>query len=383
MRIKYLDFLRGVAVLLVIFRHHDFVAVLEQAGWIGVDLFFVLSGFLVSSLLFNEFNSTQRIDGVRFLIRRGFKIYPGYYILIFSILAIQFVLARQLGGAVAQKYNYSFAEVMQELFFVQNYLGGFDMHTWSLAVEEHFYFFLTFSLYLIFRYASNVERAVTLYCVGVIVVCNILKIHAAFFDTPISYYRNIYPSHLRADSLIFGVLIAHYSINHKVAFLKFIRANKFILTTVALLFLLPPFFLTLKDKSDFVLLTGINFTMLYVGFGIILSLFLAFPSLEVGIKKLISEQVYGWVCTIGYYSYSIYLWHIPVHRYLSGLLVYVLKRDLPEPVTFVPYFVISIIVGIVFGKYVEIPFLKLRDRWFPKVNLKKVAVAPNTATGSA
>src|SRR6185295_15310789 len=86
-----LDVLRGVAVLLVLFRHFDtppeelmhpvraVVMWLNRVGWIGVDLFFVLSGFLVSGLLFEEYERHGTLRVGRFLVRRGFKIYPGFY----------------------------------------------------------------------------------------------------------------------------------------------------------------------------------------------------------------------------------------------------------------------------------------------------------------
>src|SRR6185503_20062984 len=79
-RLRELDFLRGVAILLVLLRHVDLSSFTTNAGWIGVDLFFVLSGFLVSGLLFKEYIKFGNIRVGLFLIRRGFKIYPIYYI---------------------------------------------------------------------------------------------------------------------------------------------------------------------------------------------------------------------------------------------------------------------------------------------------------------
>jgi len=77
MRIKGLDFLRGIAILLVLFRHNPLGNnIFYHFGWLGVDLFFVLSGFLVSGLLFTEYKKRGEVRIKRFLIRRGFKIYP-------------------------------------------------------------------------------------------------------------------------------------------------------------------------------------------------------------------------------------------------------------------------------------------------------------------
>ena len=77
-RNESLDVLRCVAVLLVVGYHMPYYRLWGRIGWIGVDLFFVLSGFLISGLLFREFRDTGSIDVKRFLIRRGLKIYPSF-----------------------------------------------------------------------------------------------------------------------------------------------------------------------------------------------------------------------------------------------------------------------------------------------------------------
>lgn len=79
-RLREIDFLRGIAIVLVLFRHTFLFRYTITMGWIGVDLFFVLSGFLVSGLLFKEYIKYGYLRPGRFLIRRGFKIYPVYYL---------------------------------------------------------------------------------------------------------------------------------------------------------------------------------------------------------------------------------------------------------------------------------------------------------------
>jgi peptidoglycan/LPS O-acetylase OafA/YrhL len=75
-RNQSLDVLRALAVLLVMGRHFPYYALWGRVGWIGVDLFFVLSGFLISGLLFQEYKRTGMIDFWRFMFRRGLKIWP-------------------------------------------------------------------------------------------------------------------------------------------------------------------------------------------------------------------------------------------------------------------------------------------------------------------
>src|SRR6266478_1738772 len=143
-RSKELDCLRCLAVLLVLSRHMPVFPdnltgalrvpahLLYEAGWAGVDLFFVLSGFLIAGLLFREHQQYRRIDFKQFIVRRGLKIYPAFYCLI----------AATVGIAVLNRWNLPWKRIFAEVFFVQNYFTGLWSHTWSLAIEEHFYLLL-------------------------------------------------------------------------------------------------------------------------------------------------------------------------------------------------------------------------------------------------
>src|SRR6266704_4580413 len=126
-----LDVLRGGAILLVIGFHLDPFGV-WRGGFVGVDLFFVLSGFLISGLLFRDFTNHGQIQLIGFWLRRAFKILPPLYI--FLALMAVLMLAFHL---------YPGAKFLAAVFFFSNYLadpnqaGVFVGHTWSLAIEEH------------------------------------------------------------------------------------------------------------------------------------------------------------------------------------------------------------------------------------------------------
>jgi peptidoglycan/LPS O-acetylase OafA/YrhL len=130
MRNKRLDILRGIAVLLVIFYHGTIQNPFTRAGWAGVDLFFVLSGFLISALLFVEYKKTGSINFKRFFIRRGLKLYPAFYVFLLLTLVAEslFHHVRPLGT------------YLSEMFYVQNYGPSLWPHTWSLAVRSTFIF---------------------------------------------------------------------------------------------------------------------------------------------------------------------------------------------------------------------------------------------------
>jgi peptidoglycan/LPS O-acetylase OafA/YrhL len=140
-RTPTLDILRAVAVILVFSRHSGVFPVLSQIGWAGVDLFFVLSGFLVSGLLFREYQVSQRVHPGRFLMRRGFKIYPQFYVLIATTVIVDVWLGQPVPGR----------QLASELVFLQSYFPGLWGHAWSLAVEEHFYLLLAAAVALLAR----------------------------------------------------------------------------------------------------------------------------------------------------------------------------------------------------------------------------------------
>ncbi len=117
-----LDFLRGIAIILVLFRHLEINKMMARTGWIGVDLFFVLSGFLVSGLLFKEYQKFSTVNLKRFFIRRGFKIYPSFYFFIISSFGLNYCLNHQLG-------DFDSGKLLSEVLFVQNYFPRLWDHT--------------------------------------------------------------------------------------------------------------------------------------------------------------------------------------------------------------------------------------------------------------
>ena len=207
-RLRELDFLRGVAILLVLFRHHLFLIFLNTMGWIGVDLFFVLSGFLVSGLLFKEYLKFGNIKPGLFLIRRAFKIYPVYYLFI-----AVYVLFQTLD------HSFSMKLMWEDVFFVQNYCngwGGTFSASWSLAVEEHFYFLLAILLSFYVNYqkgnlhaegkrTSKIEIVIYI----IMLLCLSIRVYDNFYFPGI-LAKNWTMTHHRIDSLAAGVLVAYW-----------------------------------------------------------------------------------------------------------------------------------------------------------------------------
>ncbi len=139
--IKGFNGLRAIAALLVVFTHLEWLEPLQGTGLVpmltggtGVQLFFVLSGFLITYLLITEAAKTGRINIKYFFIRRALRILPLYFIVIISVSLIHFFLwpstsIKGLFFAIAYIYNFV------PVWWYSGLLG----HLWSLAVEEHFY----------------------------------------------------------------------------------------------------------------------------------------------------------------------------------------------------------------------------------------------------
>lgn len=129
-----LDGLRGVAILLVVAAH---VGLPGGGGAVGVTLFFVLSGFLITNLLIRELDKRHSINRVRFYSRRAYRLVPG--------LAVYLIGAGVIAATVGMSQGWIWNETWPAALYVTNYtqiIGGdlaMNWHTWSLAVEEHFY----------------------------------------------------------------------------------------------------------------------------------------------------------------------------------------------------------------------------------------------------
>ncbi len=149
-----LDLLRLLAVVAVLGHHMEappeetprlVKAGLDawmHGGGLGVDLFFVLSGFLVSGLLFSEYKRHGNLSVKQFYLRRGWKIYPAFY----CLLAVSYVCHWLVVGTKMRDRPF-----FTELLFIQCYQQAYWNHTWTLAVEEHFYILLPLLLLLLVR----------------------------------------------------------------------------------------------------------------------------------------------------------------------------------------------------------------------------------------
>jgi peptidoglycan/LPS O-acetylase OafA/YrhL len=372
-RLASLDLLRAIALLLVLGRHMPevpagavpgpvaaFLDLWSRGGWVGVDLFFVLSGFLVSGLLFREYDRHGAIRPGRFLARRGFKIYPAFYVM----LAIVLCIAAWNGRALPRP-----AILWTEVLFVQNYGPALFQHTWSLAVEEHFYLVLPFLLLALSRGKGAPFAALPAVFGFVAIFCLAGRIATSQSLDTFTFKTHLFPTHLRMDSLLFGALLAWLWQYHGDALRAFVQRHRWPLAAAAAVLAAPPFLHEVGAAGFYMHTAGL--TALYLSSGIILLLALRLRSAWTPLARL------------GAHSYSIYLWHFPVKFYVGMLL----PRDLPPAAHLAAYFLASIVVGVAAAKLIETPFLALRDRILPSRSGRNgdtpAAVEPMPVTGAA
>lgn len=344
-----LDILRGIAVTLVIFRHislpertnilYDTIHYLQKIGWVGVDLFFVLSGYLVSGLIVNELNKEGHFNIKRFLIRRALKIYPPFYLLILVTVTYNFFYKHKFVGLTP---------FLAECFYIQNYITGLWNHTWTLAVEEHFYLILPLLFFAFKPKEKSYYKLLIIIC-GIMALITILRIASS--ENIITNDRIIFYSHFRLDILFFGVFIRIVSYQYK----NFL--NKYQSLITLFLYICP--IIVLIFISTVPLYSELNFTigylLIYVCFGAML--------LSLTNTREKYNKIAFYSAKMGKYSYGIYLWHMPIKFWVVNAvslfvpLGYVLQISI--------YIIASIVLGILFSKTIEFPILKLRDKYFP------------------
>lgn len=200
-----IDGLRAIAVLSVVLYHFDIGGL--QGGFVGVDVFFVISGYLITGIIQSEL-SRGEFTLARFYERRARRIFPAMFVmLLVTMLAGLFLLLPSDLARLGQAATATVMFVSNALYFRQS--GYFDdasdfnalLHTWSLGVEEQFYVGLPLLLMLVHRYRPQ-------WLLRVIVACALLSFAACVVVQPILAKAVFFLSPFRAWELLLGSLVA-------------------------------------------------------------------------------------------------------------------------------------------------------------------------------
>lgn len=338
-RIPSLDGLRAVSIFLVLFDHFSYYAGRPvntfSFGNLGVRVFFIISGFLITSILASEIEKNSVINIKKFYFRRLLRIFPAYYFYILFILVLT-----GLGF-----YDNSFSDFIIPLTFTSNYLSAVPIefvHTWSLSVEEQFYIFLPG---IIFICGLEKTKKFLLFAFFVAPILRVLNINALMtsgeFEIPTWF---LFGFHTNIDVLVTGCLLA---LNREKLHLNrlynyFLNSTKIFLTLPILII-----FITSYYKFTYAFL-GVGMTIVNVSVALCVDWLIVNHQKILG--RILNSPPFKF---IGVMSYSLYLWQQPFINYSENV-----------PLTYFPLNIILMILLSLLSYYIiERRFLRWRQVW--------------------
>ena len=331
---KEIDGLRAIAVIPVILFHAGIFGF--SGGYIGVDIFFVISGYLITTIILDEL-SQNKFSIKNFYERRAKRILPALsaVLVVTTVLAFIFMPANLL-----KSYANSLMSVVTftsnfHFFSTSGYFSTVSdqkplLHTWSLAVEEQFYLFFPILLsYLWVKGKKHITK--------VIVTLSVISLLLAHFLAVKGYANaNFYLIFSRAWELFAGALIALTSIQ-SVHIKNWQRESLGILGLILIAYSLF-FFDDQTLFPSFYALTPIIGTVLII----------SFSTIDTLVGKFLANRFF---VGIGLISYSLYLWHQPLFAFLRLKSI-----GEPEPKLFITAIIITFICALLSYQYVEKPF---------------------------
>ncbi|MES2127290.1 MAG: acyltransferase [Pseudomonadota bacterium] len=359
-RIHGLDTLRACAIVLVVLHHYVlFVSGaptfgwVGEIGWVGVDLFFALSGYLIGNQIFAALRSAAGLSLPRFYARRFLRTLPAYYV----VLALYFLWPDFRAGA-------TLPPLWKFLTFTQNINlnpGTAFSHAWSLCIEEQFYVLLPACALAI----AALRRSLWWTWVGVGLAFGAgMAMRAWVWDEYVGgdlhgrthYYQFIYYSSLcRFDELMAGVALALLKNFHGRAWGRLTRRGN-VMLGAGLLVCSLAFYLFLLDRLGF-MLTVFGYPLLALGFGLLMVAALSEGSL------LAATAVPG-AGRLALYAYAIYLTHKQA-CILANAALQARGVDPGQGVAIAIMLALSLVSGMALYHLVEQPFMALRARWVP------------------
>lgn len=312
-KIKYIpgfDGMRGAAILLVMLFHSGIPSF--RGGFIGVDIFFVLSGFLITSLLIKEHASSGSINLKHFYLRRVLRLAPALILLLLTISITAFFL-RLKGTAYAD-----FTGILITLFYSANWVRAFDLHpmgllshTWSLSIEEQFYMLWPVMFIMLLKYAKSKKRIFNI-VLFLSISSWLLRVWLTYSGfTADRIYNGL---DTRADALLIGcaAAIMHSSELRERWFRagtkKYLVLKRSGYAGFALPFVIL-FNISWRNQNTFY---WMNFLLELLTAALILNVITNEKSL---IKKLLTLKPLIWIGSI---SYGVYLWHDPVFEVMRS-----------------------------------------------------------------
>ena len=360
-RLPGLDLLRALAIVWVMCFHSFLVGGLnvhfawfQRFGWMGVDLFFVLSGFLIGSQVLSPLARGEPFSFRYFYIRRAFRILPAFWVVL--ALYLSFNWFRESPGLESW---WKFATFTLNVLIDYNQNQAFS-HAWSLCIEEHFYLLFPLLAWLLVRRLSTRSFAILiLICVSTGIA---LRAGVWLHDDAIAPNRNwfiediYFPTWNRLDGLLAGVALAALKTFRRSVWDGLARHSNLILVTG--LALLSCSFWLFADRTG-LLANSLGWPVLALGFAL-----LVFAGAQrSGWLGYFALPGAAWLATI---SYSLYLIHKSVYHMVVAHFAEAL--DGHGLLAFASYAGASVIGATILYYLVERPGLRLRSRWLSRTH---------------
>lgn len=359
-----LDLLRALAISLVFLFHYpnlsysDWLFTIKEFGWTGVDLFFVLSGYLIAKQIFVDVNIKRKISLKLFFIKRSFRILPAYLFIVAVYFCIPLFREREYLPVL-----WRFLTFTQNIGLNPIPFGTFS-HAWSLCIEEQFY--LVFPLIVAALIYLKLERkgfyiiiAFFLFTWFIrLVIWNkyIIPIEDSGGDTSNFWVTWIYyPTYSRLDGLLTGISIA--------GIFEFYPKLKDKLTAYGNLIILIG--LTILIGSYFLCVDRVSFTANIFGFPIVSFGYGLLVIAAISPISILYKFKSAIISNLAILSYSIYLSHKGIIHLCQ---IYFTNLGVAKESGFMFFICVffSIIAAIIMRYFIEKPFLRIRDRLLSK-----------------
>ncbi|MFZ6730526.1 acyltransferase family protein [Undibacterium sp. Ji42W] len=336
-RLQALDGLRALSIALVFLSHIGFGHLFP--GGLGVTIFFFISGFIITKLMLAEWGNSGRVSIRNFYVRRLFRLTPA---LLFFVL-ISLALMAVVGELPPQK------EVASVFFYFANYYGIYSSFsgelikqplaiTWSLAVEEHFYFVFPFLFIGFIRLPKRFLSLIAVILLAMLVWRVYLVLAIGLDHLP--HYRIYTATDTRADSILYGVVLAIIQAYYPLFFAKLSRQQTFLFGAFLML-------MTLAIRNE-----EFRESLRYSLQGV--ALLYMFPMLVFEKNALNNFLQLPPVVYVGRISYSLYLYHWLVTHSVAHFLLELTTLPRIALIT-----VLSLLLSHLSYRYIEQTFQNL------------------------
>ena len=354
-----LDGVRAIAILTVMAYHLQWlvpeIGNFTSGGFLGVDIFFVLSGFLITSVLLKEQDRFGSISLKNFFIRRFLRLAPAFW----AFLVVLYFCAEYVLPADASRVVYGGNNFLYAFLYLTNWhvaagaVAGNLNHTWSLAIEEQFY--LLWSVVLCLAFIKKLRRSqIAGLTILILSILTFIRIYRAVSGEEI---RTLYYStESRIDGLLFGCVASMFYCWKLVPDAFF--ASRGVLYSALALFLISLAIFFRFDYTDISLYCG-PLSVFECSVAVMILWLVSGP--RAILHTLLEAKPMIW---IGNISYALYLWHYAVFEFAKGTF-----RWAGLQIGFA--IAISFVIASASYYLIEKPFLKLKDRM--QLDLSKTA----------